>query len=172
MTAQHCEHECVCYNYHQPPPFRDPCDNKSCPNDTRCSSPTPAATPDALEELERIAEYNRQIATESEMTDWYKGYISAMNFMIGKIYALKIIRAAQQAPTMEQTEPTMEPTMEPAPDRVPVEILPAVTPTLWNDTRRESVGLPVDSHRNCTCEGCTPIPTPVPEFPCPLRRGC
>ena len=50
--------------------------------------------------------------------------------------------------------------------------VPEVTPTLWNGTRRESIGLPVDSHRNCTCEGCAPIPTPVPEFPCPLRSGC
>lgn len=51
---------------------------------------------------------------------------------------------------------------------------PSPTPTLWNDTRRESVGLPADGYGNPCCKHCTPTPTatPVPEFPCPLRSGC
>jgi len=52
---------------------------------------------------------------------------------------------------------------------------PSPTPALWNGTRRESVGLPVDRNR-CCHPPCTPTPTPtgtpVPEFPCPLRSGC
>jgi len=50
------------------------------------------------------------------------------------------------------------------------------TPALWNDTRRESVGLPADGYKNPCCKHCTPTPTPtgtpVSEFPCPMRSGC
>lgn len=46
-----------------------------------------------------------------------------------------------------------------------------VTPTPWDDTRRESVGLPADGFGNPCCPRCTPTPTPTPtgtpvcEFP-------
>lgn len=43
-----------------------------------------------------------------------------------------------------------------------------VTPAPWNDTRRESVGLPADGYKNPCCSHCTPTPTPtipVCEFP-------
>jgi len=42
---------------------------------------------------------------------------------------------------------------------------PSPTPTPWNDTRRESVGLPADGYMNPCCPHCTPTPTPACEFP-------
>jgi hypothetical protein len=51
-------------------------------------------------------------------------------------------------------------------------ITPSPTPTLWNDTRRESVGLPADGIGNNCCKHCTPTPTPTITEACEFSWWC
>lgn len=51
-------------------------------------------------------------------------------------------------------------------------ITPPPTPALYNDTRRESVGLPADGYGNPCCKHCTPTPTPTITEACEFPWWC
>lgn len=60
---------------------------------------------------------------------------------------------------------TPTPTIAVAPKVAPTST-PVVTPTYWNDTRKESIGLPADGYMNPCCYNCTP----ACEFPWWCKR--